>query len=116
MKVILNTFGVMEDKRFTRKIQGLSEFEWRTNEDVIALIEKRQKEILYLYQLKESGTITASQESRLKKLTECSKDWLFFRIQEVDTTKKWAIGDYDSSKFIQYFDVVDEKLNFYGFI
>lgn len=116
MKVILNTFGVMEDKEFLKKIQGLSEFEWRTNEGVIALVEKRQNEIKHLYALKERYEITVSQQFRLDKLTKLYKDWLHFKIEKVDTSRKWAIGDYDSSTYIQYLDLVDEELNFYGFI
>ena len=116
MKVILNTFGVMVDKEFLKKIQGMTEFEWRTNESIIALIEKRQNEIIYLCKLKENDEITVSQQFRLDKLTEQYNDWLHFRIQEVDTSKKWAISEYDSATYIQYFDVVDEQLNFYGFI
>lgn len=116
MKIILNTFGIMEDKKFNKIIEGMYEFEWRTNERVIKMITKRQNEIKYLYDLKEKMKITVSQQFRLDKLTERNKNWLHFEIQEVDTSRKWAIGDYDTSKYIQYLDVVDEELNFYGFI
>lgn len=118
MKVILNSYGFMEDKRFLKAIKGMSEFEWRTNENVIALIEKKHEEIKYLCDLDEKGVITESQQKKLNKLTDCynNKNWLHFRIREVDTTKKWCILDYDSSKDIQYLELEDESLNFYGFI
>lgn len=117
MKIILNSYGFMGDKRFLKAIEGMSEFEWRTNEDVIALIEKKHKEIKYLYNLKEKGVISNSQQSKLNKLTgKYNKNWLHFRIEEVDTTRKWCILDYDSSKSIEYLELENESLNFYGFI
>lgn len=112
MKVILNSFGVIENKSINKKIQKLSEFEWRTDERLIALIEKRQNEISYLHSLRYN--VTPLQQKRRNKLFD--DNWFYFKIREVDTTRKWAIADYDGSKYIQYFDVVNEELNFYGFI
>jgi len=106
----------MQDKEFLKAIKGMSEIEWRTSEKVIALIEKRQNEIKYLLELRKKGDISKSQEYRLNKLTEFSKDWLFFNIEEVDISRKWVIREYDSSTYIKYLDLEDEKLNFYGFI
>lgn len=116
MKVIVNTYGIMEDKKFTKLIEGMDELEWRTNEKVIKLIEKRQNEIRYLQKKQKDFKITLSQMLKLKKLTEQHKDWLYFTIEEVDTTRKWCIRDYETSTYIQYLNVADESINFYGFI
>lgn len=116
MKVITNTFGTMESPEFIKKIQGKDEFEWRTDEKVIALIEKRQNEALYLKKLIDENKATETQEYRFKFLTQRYKDWFYFSIEEVDTTRLWVISSYDFSTHIKYLDVVDEKLNFMGFI
>ena len=116
MEVVLNDFGVMQDKEFLKVVKGMSEFEWRTSKKVISLIKKRQNEIIYLKKLEEEKRITATQYIRLLKLTEYEGDWSFFTIKEVDTSRKWCIYDYHSSTSIQYLDIVDESTNFYGFI
>ena len=106
----------MKDREFLKAIKGMSEFEWRTNESVLALIEKRQNEIKYLYDLKELCEITVPQQIRLNKLTKTFGNWLYFKIEEVDTSKKWVIYEYDSSTKIHYIELMNDEYNFYGFI
>lgn len=119
MKIILNSFGVMDDKRFLKAIEGKAEFEWRTDESVIELIESKHDEIKFLTVVKNQGKVTKGQLSKLEKLTNSydSKCWLYFRIEEVDTKRPWYLSDYDTSLSICYLDKSDIKkdINFYGF-
>ena len=113
MLIITNTYGVMEERSFRKATEGMDEYEWRVHPDSIKLIEKRQKEAVYLNILPNR---TKEQEKRLQDLQKRYNDWFHFTINEVDLSRKWGLLEYDSSYSVTYFDENKRFANFLGYV
>lgn len=129
IKVIENGYGVMQDKHWLKtykkftKDYTLNEIEnglWRTNQNLIKLIENKHKEINWL---KEKIEITKDKnelkkyENKLNKLIDQNgwgnKSWLYFEIKEIDTSRKWFFDEYDGAVSVSYLKEINNDLNFF---
>lgn len=129
IKVIENGYGAMQDehwlkefKKFT-KDYTLNEIEnslWRTNQNLIKLIENKHKEISWL---KEKIEATKDKnelkkyENKFNKLVDQNgwgdKSWLYFHIKEIDTSRKWFFDEYDGAVSVSYLKEVNNDLNLF---
>lgn len=121
MKVVGNTFGNSKINELDWRIGDRCDEDWRTDEKIIALIEKRLNEMDYLYNLHIENKITETQRHRLSWLIKGdSKEsycngYSHYRIIEVDGTRPWVLVDYDSSVFAKNLNEPDEN-NFVGWV
>lgn len=121
MKVVSNSFGSSKINELDWRIGDRCDEDWRTDEKIVALIEKRLNEMAYLYNLHAENKITETQKHRLDWLIRGDgKDrsydgYIHYSIVEVDETRPWALVDYDSSVSAKNINEPDEN-NFVGWI
>ncbi len=128
IKVICNTYGVMYDSRWIKALEkNRTEYtdiqwrneEWRLNEKLIKLIEKKHSEIEWLKNSLNNKNISEEEklkyQQKLEKLTDWKheENWNYFQIEKVDTDKPWYFSEYDGAISVQYLDKCNENLNMY---
>ena len=121
MKVICNSYGNAKINELDWRIGDRCDEDWRTDEKIVALIEKRLNEMAYLYELQKKGKTTETQDYRLNWLMKGDSKGIYndgyvhYNIVEIDGSRPWVLVDYDSSVYAKNINEPDEN-NFVGWI
>lgn len=129
IKVIENGYGIMQDKHWLKAFEKFNKDYtgeqiksglWRTNKNLVELIESKHKEIKWLkdrIKITKVESELKNYENKLNKLIDKDgygdKDWLYFKIKEVDTSRNWFFDEYDGAISVSYLKEVNNDLNLF---